>query len=280
MYSRGKQKSFFNKHGYTIVIGVFLFVCAASVVFVMAQKTIDIKTTPVLDEDAIAAWNSDAERYSYTFRTGSNDFFEGMMLEDAKYTMNNIFYRDGQSNRLHLCKVDDDGTLTPERYNFREEYADCAAPIQNQGNCSSNYAVTAASTLADRFCLKSEDHQRVALNAQTYTSCDNKQKLKTCGDGGVLVSFLEFVRSRGLVDDECFAYDNQAWDADCPSVEMQNCDRYKIFDFCVLQKVEDIKREIMANGPVITASQIYLDLLTYKEGVYQYIEGEKKFRGL
>ena len=44
--------------------------------------------------------------------------------------------------------------------------------------------------------------------------------------------------------------------------------------------VEDIKREIMANGPVITASQIYLDLLTYKEGVYQYIDGEKKFRGL
>jgi cathepsin B len=83
-----------------------------------------------------------------------------------------------------------------------------------------------------------------------------------------------------LVDEECFAYDNQAWDADCPTVEMQDCERHKIFDFCVLQKVEDIKREIMTNGPVITASQIYLDLLTYKEGVYQYIDGEKKFRGL
>ena len=36
----------------------------------------------------------------------------------------------------------------------------------------------------------------------------------------------------------------------------------------------------MNNGPVITASQIYLDLLTYKSGVYSYIDGTKKFRGL
>ena len=36
----------------------------------------------------------------------------------------------------------------------------------------------------------------------------------------------------------------------------------------------------MNNGPVITASQIYLDLLTYKSGVYQHLEGTKKFRGL
>jgi len=135
------------------------------VLFVLLQKNIDTKTTLVIDQDAIDAWNSEAERYSYSFRTGENEFFDGMVLEDAKYTMNNIFYRDGQSNRLHLCKTDgEDGTIIPEKYNFREEYSACAAPIQNQGNCSSNYAVTAASTIADRFCLKSENQERKALN--------------------------------------------------------------------------------------------------------------------
>jgi hypothetical protein len=44
--------------------------------------------------------------------------------------MSNIFYRDGQGSRLHLCKIDgEDGTIIPEKYNFRESHPDCAAPI-------------------------------------------------------------------------------------------------------------------------------------------------------
>ncbi len=50
------------------------------------------------------------------------------------------------------------------------------------------------------------------------------------------------------------AYDNTNWNSECPTAEMAECDTYKIFDFCVIQKEEDIKREIMNNGPVITAS--------------------------
>lgn len=64
---------------------------------------------------------------------------------------------------------------------------------------------------------------------------------------------------------------------------MLDCEKHKIYDFCLIyepQKWEDIKREIINNGPVITASQLYLDLLTYKEGVYHHLEGTKKFRGL
>ena len=106
MRRRGKQKSFLNQYSYHIVIGSFILVCVAAVVFVLMQKTIDTKTTVVIDKDAIEAWNREAERYDYSFRTGENDFFEDWMLEDAKYTMNNIFYRDGQSNRLRLCKDD------------------------------------------------------------------------------------------------------------------------------------------------------------------------------
>jgi hypothetical protein len=178
--SHGKKPGFTTQYGYHIVMGVFVFTCLAAVVFVFSQKKIDTKTTPVIDAKTIERWNADAQRYSYTFRQGENDFFDGWTLEEAKATMQNIFYRDNiQSNRLRLCKNDaEDGTIIPRSYNFRTEHAACAAPIQDQGNCSSNYALTAASTISDRFCMKAhavkKNYKRLALNPQTYTSCDNK----------------------------------------------------------------------------------------------------------
>jgi len=58
-------------------------------------KKVDIKTTPVIDPAEIAQYNEEADRYRYTFRNGENDFFDGWLLIDAKYTLNNILYKDG-----------------------------------------------------------------------------------------------------------------------------------------------------------------------------------------
>ena len=80
------------------------------------------------------------------------------------------------------------------------------------------------------------------------------------------MSFFHYVRVNGLVDEKCFPFDNENWDAECP--ELEGCEKYKMLDFCVLQKEENIKREIMNNGPVITLTMPYQDLLTYKSGVY------------
>ncbi len=86
------------------------------------------------------------------------------MLEDYKFTMHNAFYKESQSNSLKLCSSDDDdGKIIEDSYNFRTENPDCAAPIYNQGNCSSNYAVIAASTIADRLCLNSAENERPKL---------------------------------------------------------------------------------------------------------------------
>lgn len=60
--------------------------------------------------------------------------------------------------------------------------------------------------------MSSDDEVRVNLNPQTYTSCAEKQKLEdSCKKGGSTVSFFHYVRVHGLVDDECFAFDNTNW---------------------------------------------------------------------
>lgn len=49
--------------------------------------------------------------------------------------------------------------------------------------------------------------------------------------------------------------------------------------FCVVQGPEEIKREIIENGPVIAPMGPFTDLLSYKEGTYVPSEGSFKFNG-
>ena len=49
--------------------------------------------------------------------------------------------------------------------------------------------------------------------------------------------------------------------------------------FCVLFGENDIKREIMKNGPVISNMEVYTDFLTYKSGIYTKGEDVPKFSG-
>jgi len=55
------------------------------------------------------------------------------------------------------CKTkDDDETIIPERYDWREVFPNCTQPVLNQGNCSASYALSALSAAADRICQHSK----------------------------------------------------------------------------------------------------------------------------
>jgi hypothetical protein len=49
-------------------------------------------------------------------------------------------------------------------------------------------------------------------------------------------------------------YESDQWDQECP--ELSECEKYKILDFCVVQKEEKLKREILIHGPVLVACNI------------------------
>jgi len=150
------------------------------------------------------------------------------MLQEAKMILNNGFTKN--TRNLNLCQYADEQTIIPDEYNFREEHSECAGLVMNQGNCSSAYAVSAASTLSDRFCLKSATKTRVNLNPQTYTSCDVKMNDKQC-EGGFLTSFFDYVRREGLLTTDSFEYNEDIWETKCPETDAE---RYKITDYCAL----------------------------------------------
>jgi len=101
-------------------------------------------------------------------------------------------------------------------------------------------------------------------------------KGKEC-EGGYLSSAYDFARgtNKGFYETSCFPYNPDKWDVECPE---QCDDPFGIKDYCFLQDLENIKREIMNNGPVISFLFVYTDFFAYKEGVYQVIDNVSKFR--
>ena len=69
------------------------------------------------------------------------------MLSDAKKILNTQL---SNKNNIQYCATNEQSTFIPESYNFRTEHPDCEALVWNQGNCSSSYAISAVSAIADR----------------------------------------------------------------------------------------------------------------------------------
>lgn len=80
-----KQSDFFDKYSYHLVIGAFVLICLVAFGSTLFRSSKKLSTIPVLDEDEIGSHNSQG----YSFNLGSNDFFKGWMLSDAKYILNN-----------------------------------------------------------------------------------------------------------------------------------------------------------------------------------------------
>lgn len=78
--------------------------------------------TPTIDQKKINEHN-----LSTPWKQGTNKFFEGSSLADAKKLMTTSF--SSHSNLLR-CNVDD-MVIPPETFDSRKEWAKCVSPIGN-----------------------------------------------------------------------------------------------------------------------------------------------------
>ena len=117
------------------------------------------------------------------------------MLSNAKAISSNKLTSKDQLSR---CPVDQDTTLVPEKYNFREKYSNCANPVVNQGNCSSAYSIATSSAIADRFCQQTS--LNVPLSYENQVVCDKSSR--GC-KGGSASRILDLARKQGLIEASC-----------------------------------------------------------------------------
>jgi cathepsin B len=252
---------------YYIVFGVVGAVCLYVVVMLFMNQQAPLNKTPVIDDKRI-----DEHNQHTPWQQGGNKFFEGATLADAKKIINSSF---ANHPNLSKCNVDDT-TTPPEFFDARAAWPSCILPVGNQQRtCGSSYAFAAASTTAERLCINSKDSKLNPLSVQELLSCDfSNQGCK----GGYLNLALDYMRTKGIVDEQCFPYQADSDTVKCEAM-CKNPTRERVENYCILFGEDDIKRDIVKNGPVVAATHVHVDFLTYKSGVYTKGDDIPRFNG-
>lgn len=120
------------------------------------------------------------------------------------------------------------------------------------------------SAYRNRYCLRKmgDDFEP---SVDYALQCDTKLN-KGCKSGFLLDS-LSFFEENGYIDEKCW---NKVENKDsCPSEkELEDCKRYKIKGFCVLEGAEKIQKEVFKNGPVLAFMTPFREFLVYDTGVF------------
>ena len=122
--------------------------------------------------------------------------------------------------------------------------------------------------------------ETVRLSTQEILECDVGNQGCTAGFANRV---LMFGQNKGFVPEECMESDEKVKECEVDHFENNECRLenfvFKVHDYCAAQGDENIKREIIKNGPVVSQMTVFNDFLAYGEGVYHKTPEAMKFSG-
>jgi len=225
---------------------------------------------------------------------GYNEYFAGQTVEQMKIRCGAI-----------LDKIDGYPTITAEQrvaappatFDARQQWPKCAATIgeiRDQSSCGSCWAFAAVEVASDRTCIKKGGAADVDISPEDMLSCCGS----SCGfgcNGGYPIQAMQWWVSTGVVTGGnygskvgCQPYSIKPCPSGCPSSPTPPCKKTCIAGYPtayandkhhassaynVNSAVTNIQTEIMNNGPVEAAFQVYEDFFNYKSGVYHHVSG-------
>ncbi|CAD7957856.1 unnamed protein product [Amoebophrya sp. A120] len=258
------------------VVGGSIVLALLMMVVMPAKKHEDLD---VNDESLISHVNNN----NVEWRARRNPSFDGYTMRDIK-RWGAVGVSQGGMMNSQQCNVGQIPNM-PENFDVRRRWPSCyrsreavththqpsesSNQVYFQGNCSSSYAISTASTLSNRFCISDPQmYGNLTLSPQYLLSCDS-QLTRGCL-GGEIDKVYYYLEGHGLVHESCRAY--QAKDGrklPC-NTEMTCSDRrrYKSSNTCVMLDRDQMKGEMLLNGPIVGLMYLYDDFFVYKSGVY------------
>jgi len=255
------KKGTARKLQYAFWIGGTVASIIGAVILMIVNPGKHASSVAVNDESVIMHVNRNAKTWS----AGANEFFEGWTIDDVK-ALEGIGLSSKSSN-IGTCKMPAhaDAQL-PESFDSRKKWPQCFNyPVYSMGNCTASWAITAASSLSNRFCIANPDeYPNFQLSPQHLLSCDSMQR--GCR-GGSIDTVWDYIQGDGLVTETCMGY--QADSSISCNSKCSNERPFKAGSRCVLTNEEMIKHEVMTNGPVVALVFLTNDFLIYKGGVFK-----------
>jgi len=268
---------------------ILFFALASAVKSVKNNDTTEL----VLNKNLVRLVNKAATTWQASLDQGP--FFEGMTLEQAKTLMGAKRGKPANGKAVAV-KTDFPATAIPATFDSRTQWPNCPTikRIRDQSACGSCWAFSAVEAMSDRYCV-ANIATNLSISAQQMNSCCD-----TCGqgcDGGYPPQAWQYWVDTGVVSTNCEPYSLPSCDHHipmsknpCPMMEYPTpqcsfgtCSPNASYPWnlhfgqsaytITSGVVSDIQTEILTNGPVQTAFEVYADFLTYKSGVYQHTSG-------
>ena len=158
----------------------------------------------------------------------------------------------------------------PEFFDSREKWPNCVPKVYNQETCGACYAMSTATTLSTRVCIRNNYSKIINFSPQNLINC-----LSGC-EGEFPDIVWKYLNENGITTDNCLSY--QKAKKSCTTKCDSNKIKYRKYYAGKLKFMEDeitIKKEIMTNGPVTSMMYLYADYYDYKSGIYSHSYGDK-----
>ncbi|XP_065079182.1 cathepsin B-like [Ochlerotatus camptorhynchus] len=182
----------------------------------------------------------------------------------------------------------------PEQFDARRQWPSCPSigKVHNQGCCSSDYAFAVTSMLTDRSCTYSNGSVTRTFSAyDPLTCCDDCVLFRKdpCA-GGYVSKVLQYARKVGIVEEDCLPYspgsicsgDDLTCPRMCKTVGKYVADNRRTATKVIALDavVNNIKYEIMENGPVVASFKLCEDYLKYGSGEGVYVGKAERCVGI
>ncbi|XP_045538259.1 cathepsin B-like [Papilio machaon] len=170
----------------------------------------------------------------------------------------------------------------PETFDAREKWSNCPSirKIYNQKSCGSCWMFGTATTATDRNCIHANTNKD--LSEQDLSCCSDCYEGELCSGGHPDKAF-DFWINNGLVSYNCqpyndFALENHEYCSQtCLNGADYNQDKnYGGRVYSVPSDENQIKAELVTNGPIEAVFVVYSDIEEYTHGVYIHSYGERK----
>ncbi|KRZ22771.1 Cathepsin B-like cysteine proteinase 6, partial [Trichinella pseudospiralis] len=241
-----------------------------------------------------------------TWKAGRNAYFETVPLHVIQGMMGVRRSSKLETNSIPLPVISYEHIVMeiPAEFDSRKQWPYCPSigEIRDQSNCGSCWAFGAVEAISDRICIATDGRQKPHISSTDLLSC-----CKICGfgcQGGDPHQAWSFWVKYGLVTggnytthDGCrpypFAPCNHhsngtlgpcSHDLEPTPICKKACQStykiqyskdkyYGLKAYSLHNKASDLQKELMMNGPLEVAFQVYEDFLLYKTGVYQHHTG-------
>uniref|UniRef100_A0A8C6FKF4 Dipeptidyl peptidase 1 n=1 Tax=Moschus moschiferus TaxID=68415 RepID=A0A8C6FKF4_MOSMO len=159
----------------------------------------------------------------------------------------------------------------PKSWDWRNVHGiNFVTPVRNQGSCGSCYSFASMGMMEARIRILTNNTQTPILSPQEVVSCS--PYAQGCEGGFPYLIAGKYAQDFGLVEEDCFPYTG----TDSPCRLKEGCFRYYSSEYHYVGGFYGgcnealMKLELVHQGPMAVAFEVYDDFLHYRKGVYHH----------